>query len=133
MKTRDGVEFQLGMTLFTESDREIATSVETHEVELVTYMLDRRPHPEYHLARRGGGGGINLDQLFSSRAARYEHLIGNLAKERDKIQDRIDNLYKERDQQLTKTKQESEREEERGEHRSRVGCVDLLQGMRCTG
>lgn len=65
MKLKDGVEFKLGMTVYKENGDEVVTDTVNWKVESTT--LDSESL--HLLSRRGGFGEIDLQRLYSSRAA----------------------------------------------------------------
>jgi hypothetical protein len=65
MKLKDGVEFKLGMTVYTAESREIKTDPEGWTIDSFGYEGEM----VHCLCRTDGGGGIDLLRLYSSRAA----------------------------------------------------------------
>ncbi len=65
MKAKDGVDFRLGMTVYTEEGREIKTNAEGWIIDSFEY----EGQTIHCLCRAGGRGGIDLLKLYSSRAA----------------------------------------------------------------
>lgn len=65
MKTKDGVDFKLGDTIFFEDGREIDTNPD----DFVIDSFELEGEMVHCLCLAGGGGGIDLLKLYSSKRA----------------------------------------------------------------
>lgn len=81
MKTKDGVEFKLGMTVYLSNGQAVETSQEGWEVE------DDRG--VYYLRRVGVGVEVDVATLYSSRTAiareRLDYVLGRLSDWTDEL------------------------------------------------
>ncbi len=85
MKTRDGVDFHLGMPLVTDSGKEFATSEATHEID----AWANGDTTVYNIGYKGGGTSAPISAYYATQAGRLRDLIGEAEAEIEEQEGKI--------------------------------------------